>query len=404
MKWGMLSAFSVSMLLGGTACGSDDPDYSDVTPPVVASVASTIGGIVSDKSGDVIAGATVTMTDSNAGTKTVQTDADGIYLFEEVQPGAYSLTVEAEGKQTAEGNVTVEDAEVMQRYIWNVALAADLVEHIAVSATETTSASVTTETLNGNEVAAVNITTVVPANAVSDVAQGEEVVIDMRPVYSIAGAERSAALGTKASAETLLTGSELKCNVEGATLNEPMELRMDVGDQLVSGAEVRRYKDGQWSAAKWTKDGDEIVVEADEFATYGVFVNIDYTLQEKNDPISFTQSIWDNLYGAQDVNVTSVPYSFKAGTEVTTSASDKLTGLLVEKLAQLYAAANTTVDREYPVNVTLPVGTKLEISATQKVITATISTLGSSATITNYSDVSINVTTSNRQHTGGGSL
>ena len=71
MKWGMLGAFSVSMLLWGTACGSDDPDYSDVTPPVVASVASTVGGIVSDKSGDVIVGATVTMTDSNAGTKTV---------------------------------------------------------------------------------------------------------------------------------------------------------------------------------------------------------------------------------------------------------------------------------------------------------------------------------------------
>lgn len=404
MKWGMLSAFSVSMLLGGTACGSDDPDYSDVTPPVVASVASTVGGIVSDKSGEVIAGATVTMTDSNAGTKTAQTDADGIYLFSDVQPGVYNLTVEAEGKAAEEGSVTVEESDVTQRYIWNVALAADVVEHIAVSATEATQGDLTTETLSGNEVATVNMTTVVPANAVGGVAEGQEVVIDMRPVYSIAGAERSAALGTKASAETMLAGSELKCNVEGATLNEAMRLRMDVGDQLVSGAEVRRYKDGQWSAAKWTKEGDEIVVEADEFATYGVFVNIDYSLEEKNNPISFAQGVWDNLYGAQDVNITSVPYSFKAGAEVTTTASDKLTGLLVEKLAQLYAAVNTVVDREYPVNVTLPVGTKLEISATQKVITATISALGSSATITNYSDVSINVTTSNRQHTGGGSL
>lgn len=404
MKWGMLGAFSVSMLLGATACGSDDPDYSDVTPPVVASVASTIGGIVSDKSGDVIAGATVTMTDSNAGTQTAQTDADGIYLFEEVQPGTYTLTVEAEGKEAAEGTVTVEESEVTQRYIWNVALAADVVERIAVSSTEATKGSLTTETLKGNEVASVNITAVVPANAVGGVAEGEEAIINVKPIYSIAGAQRSAALSTKASAETLLAGSELKCNVEGATLNEAMELRMDVGDQLVSGAEVRRFKDGQWSAAKWTKDGDEIVVEADAFATYGVFVNIDYTLQEKNDPISFTQGTWDNLYGAQAVNITSIPYSFKAGTEVTTTASDKLTGLLVEKLAQLYAAATATVDREYPVNVTLPVGTKLEISATQKVITATISALGSSATITNYSDVSINVTTSNRQHTGGGSL
>lgn len=404
MKWGMLSAFSVSMLLGGTACGSDDPDYSDVTPPVVASVASTVGGIVSDKSGEVIAGATVTMTDSNAGTKTAQTDADGIYLFSDVQPGVYNLTVEAEGKAAEEGSVTVEESDVTQRYIWNVALAADVVECIAVSATEETSGSIDTETLKGNEVAMVNMTAVVPAGALDGVAEGEAATIDMRPVYSIAGAERSAMLETRASAETMLAGTVLSCSAEGASLNSAVELRMNVGDQLVSGAEVRKYKDGQWSAAEWTTDGNDIVVEADEFATYGVFTEINYTLSESNQALSFSQGIWDNLYGSQAVSVTSIPYSFKAGAEITTSASDKLTGLLVEKLAQLYTAVSATVDREQPINVTLPIGTKLEISGTQKVTTATISGLGSSATITYYGDVSIQVTTSNRQHTGGGSL
>ncbi|WP_278365885.1 carboxypeptidase-like regulatory domain-containing protein, partial [Phocaeicola barnesiae] len=159
-KWGMLSAFSVCMMLGTTACGDDDPDYSDVTPPEVSSVPSTIGGIVSEKSGDVIAGAKVILTDSNAGTKSTQTDTNGVYLFEDVQPGTYTVTVEAEGKVSEESTVTVEESEYTQRYIWNIALAADVMEQIAVSATETTTASFSTETLKGNEVAAVDITAV----------------------------------------------------------------------------------------------------------------------------------------------------------------------------------------------------------------------------------------------------
>ena len=378
-KWGMLSAFSVCMMLGTTVCGDDDPDYSDVTPPEVSSVPSTIGGIVSEKSGDVIAGAKVILTDSNARTKSTQTDTNGVYLFEDVQPGTYTVTVEAEGKVSEESTVTVEASEYMQRYIWNIALASDAVQQITVSNTETTTASFTTETLKGNEVAAVDVTAVVPANAVAGVEEGQEVLINIRPVYSIAAAQR---LASRATAETMLTGSEVSCNVEGATLREAVELRLSVGERLASGAEVRKYKNGEWTTASWTTDGNDFVIKADEFATYGVFMSISYTLS--------------------DMTIASASYSFKGGTEVTTTASDKLTGLLVEKLAQLYAAASTTVTRSYPLNVTLPIGTKLEISGTQAVTTASISGLGKSATITHYGDVKINVQTSNRTHTGGG--
>lgn len=108
-KWGMLGVFSLSLMMGTTACSDDDPDYSNVTPPEVASVASTIGGIVSDRSGDAIAGAKVTLTGSSS--KSTQTGDDGVYLFEEVTPGTYTVLVEADGKVSEEGTVTVANSE-----------------------------------------------------------------------------------------------------------------------------------------------------------------------------------------------------------------------------------------------------------------------------------------------------
>lgn len=400
LKWGILSVFSVSMMMGTTACSDDDPNYNDVTPPEVEAVASTIGGIVSEKSGNVVTGAQVTLTDSKAGTQSTQTDTDGVYLFEDVQPGTYTVTVEANGKVSETSTITVEESEYMQRYIWNISLASDERAQVAVSATETTSTNFSTETLKGNEVATVDVTATVPANAVAGVEEGQEVVIGIKPVYSIAGAERSTNVLSRATAETLLTGSELSCNVEGATLDKAIELRMDVGEELVSGAEVRKYKDGKWTTVDWTADGTDIVVEAEEFATYGVFINISYTLKDSQQAVTFEQSVWDNLYGSKEMNIASATYSFKGGTEVTTTATDKLTGLLVEKLTQLYSSASTTVTREYPLNVTLPIGTKLEISGSQTITNATITGLGKSASITNYGDVTIKVTTSNREHTG----
>lgn len=399
-KWGMIGMFSMTLTLGMTACGSDDPDYSNVMPPTVEAVASTIGGIVSDKSGDVITGAKVTLSDSNAGTKSVQTGTDGVYLFEDVQPGTYTVTVQAEGKVSEASTVTVEESEYMQRYIWNISLAADVEEKIVVSATEETSGNFTTETLKGNEVAQVSVTAVVPANAVEGVEEGQEVIIGVKPVYSIAAVERGRSFSARATAETMLAGSELTCNVEGVDLKEAVQLHFSVDEQLVNGAEVRKYKDGKWSAANWKANGNDMVVEADDFATYGVFLDITYSLSDSQQAVTFTPSVWDNLYGSQEMNVGSASYSFMAGTEIMTNASDKLTGLLVEKLAQLYTATATTVTRSYPLNVTLPIGTKLEISGSQTVTTASISGLGCSATIKQYGDVTVSVNTSNRLHTG----
>lgn len=398
LKWGALGVFSMSLMVGITACSDDDPDYSNVTPPEVESVASTIGGIVSDKSGNVIAGASVKLEANGSKAESVKTGSDGVYLFEDVKPGTYTVSVEADGKIGASSAVTVENAETMQRYIWNVSLAADVEELITVSTTGETSGSIDTETLEGNEVAMVEVTAVVPADAVDGVEDGQDVVVAVKPVYSIDDAEQR---NSRAEAETMLTGIELTCNVEGATLKEPVKLRFAVDETLANGAVVKMYKNGQWSQVSWTVEGDDIVVEAREFAVYGVFVTINYTLTDAKQAVSFTQSVWDNLYGSQPLTVGSASYSFKAGAEISTTAQDKTTGLLIEKLAQMYTATSTTVTRSYPLNVTLPVGTKLEISGSQLVTTASISGLGSTATLKQYGDVSISVRTSNRQHTGG---
>src|SRR5579884_1984441 len=58
----------------------------------------SITGVVHDPTGAVIPGAKVTLTDTARGfTYPYVTDANGRYIFNQLQPGAYSLRVEANG-------------------------------------------------------------------------------------------------------------------------------------------------------------------------------------------------------------------------------------------------------------------------------------------------------------------
>ena len=57
-----------------------------------------VQGIVTDASKAVVAGATVTLTNVNTGVKTTrQTSTTGLYLFDNVDPGTYSISVEMAG-------------------------------------------------------------------------------------------------------------------------------------------------------------------------------------------------------------------------------------------------------------------------------------------------------------------
>src|SRR3954451_14351585 len=59
---------------------------------------SKVSGIVTDQSGGLVVGATVTLSNLNTGIKVVRnTSESGLFVFDLIDPGAYSVTVEATG-------------------------------------------------------------------------------------------------------------------------------------------------------------------------------------------------------------------------------------------------------------------------------------------------------------------
>ena len=59
---------------------------------------SRVTGTVEDNSGAAVAGATVTLTNQGSNTAlTTQTSGSGVYVFDLVQPGNYTVTVEKAG-------------------------------------------------------------------------------------------------------------------------------------------------------------------------------------------------------------------------------------------------------------------------------------------------------------------
>lgn len=71
--------------------------------------AGAIQGTVTDPSGAVVPGATVTITDTAKGSQNVlKTTSSGFYVSEALEPGKYALTIEAPGFSTAKLNLVVQ--------------------------------------------------------------------------------------------------------------------------------------------------------------------------------------------------------------------------------------------------------------------------------------------------------
>lgn len=171
VKLGMFAFLGLALATGLVACSDDDPDYGNVTPPTVAA-SHSVSGRVTGMDGNGLS-ATVTMN----GTST-QTNADGTFLFENVATGTYTLTAAADGKQTKETTINVTESGSGANVVWNVALPAEG-KTVAVSATGDTETAVTSETIEGNEDAAVTVDVTVPEAALPE---GSSVVIT--PVYN----------------------------------------------------------------------------------------------------------------------------------------------------------------------------------------------------------------------------
>lgn len=118
------------LTMGVAGCSDDDPDYDNVTPPVVEVASNTLTGVITSLSGEGISGAKVSLGEGNSAT----TDANGVYLFKDVKAGTYQLKAEAEGKLSQTGTLTVADVKKSQNLVWNAALASDVKKEVSVSA------------------------------------------------------------------------------------------------------------------------------------------------------------------------------------------------------------------------------------------------------------------------------
>jgi hypothetical protein len=376
------------LTMGVAGCSDDDPDYDNVTPPVVEVASNTLTGVITSLSGEGISGAKVSLGADNSAT----TDANGVYLFKDVKAGTYQLKAEAEGKLSHTGTLTVADVKKAQNLVWNAALASDVKKEVSVSADAPSEGKVETETLKGNEEAKVEMKVEVAAGTVDT-----DVKVIISPLY------REEDVVTRAAGETMLVGAALSCDKEGVSLKKAIELSFELDTELAGKVEVKQYKNGEWVKADSRVEDSHVVVAASEFASYGLFLGVEFSEKKSTEAVEFEQSKWDNLYGSKDMSVGEAAYTYKVGTEISTEGTvSKLTALLIEELAQRFGATATTLNGSYPINVTLPVGTMLEISGVQEEWGVSASALGKSASGTCHGNVVIEVATSNRQHTGGG--
>ncbi len=389
LKFGVFALLGVTLSLGVPSCGDDDPDYSDVTPPTV-SVTHSISGRVTSVSGEGLT-ATVSM-----GTETVTTQADGTFAFENVSAGTYTLRAEATGKIAKETTVTVSDGE-SNNPVWNVSLSNEGTT-ITVQADGSASGDVTSETLEGNDEAAIVTKVTAPAGAVET---GEEIIIT--PIYSTSEVATSRSItGTRAEESTLLIGTSVSCSNPSAALQQPVSLEYDLDPEVAQTISAQKYVSGQWVDAEFSvADDGTVTVVADQFTSYTLSFVANITAAVTSETLTFTPNSWDNLYGSSAMSVASATYSYKIGTEISSAGTNKVTAYLIEILARAAGAGVTTAAGTYPINVTLPVGTAMNISGTQAVTTLTASALGRSVSGKQYGTVSVVTKTWNRQHTGG---
>ncbi len=396
LKYGVSALLGMSLTFGATSCSDDDPDYSNVTPPTVA-VTHSISGRVTGVNGEGLS-ATVSMNSTS-----VTTNADGTFVFEDVDAGTYTLKAEASGKISKETSVTVSNGSNAVNPVWNVSLSNAGTE-IAVKADGSAEGTVVSETLKNNENGEIEMTLTAPAGAV---ASGNEIIVT--PLYSLEEAADAASVrsvDTRATASTLLIGTKVSCSDASATLQngQTLKLEYDVDPDLATTITAQKYVNGQWVDAEYSVDKGKVTVTVDQFTSYSLLCNATISMSVSSEALTFNPDSWDNLYGSSDIIVTSSSYTYHIGTDITTSGTNRITAYLIDILARAAGAGVTTVTGTYPINVTLPVGTAMNISGEQEVITLTASMLSRSVSGKQYGTVSVITTAWNRNHTGGSNM
>ena len=395
--YGVSALLGLALTMGVTACSSsDDPKTTEVITVPEVKVINTITGMVSDKAGEPIKGAVVTK-----GTMTCTTGEDGFFNFDDVAAGKDSITVTATGKISAKSEVVIPDTKTGSNTVVNFTLANEGVK-LQKNDDGTMGAETETETLKGNEAGKIEMTVEAPADLLDD----EEAEVVITPTYSEEDTDLTTKASTRAADELYLAGTKVSCTKPGVKMKKSMTLTYFVDPAVALTMKVRKCVDGKWSDVANNKATNlhtgQVNIIIDEFATYALYCEGSMSGVASTEPLTFTQSTWDNTNGSSAMSVGNAEYSYKIGTDLK-AQTDKVLAYLVEMLARVAGATVKTTTGSYAINVSLPVGAALSVSGTQTVNTLTAKMGSKSITANSYGNVSISTKTWTRNHTGGGS-
>ena len=388
VKWGMFAFLGVTMVTSFAGCKDDDPDYSNVTPPTVTASYSVSGRVTGMDGNGLVA------TVSLNGT-TQQTNEDGTFLFENVAAGSYTLKAEAAGKQADSTTVTIAGNGGESNVVWNVALANEGTT-IALNTEGATEGSVTSETMEGNENGAVTVDVNVPDESVS---AGNSIIVT--PLYDVDNAVAASRATSSTSEPVMLIGTNVQSTDPNATLLNPITLTYDLNNEVAQAIHVKKYENNQWVDASFTVEGSQVKVTADKFTSYILLLDAKVTTSTSSESLTFEKSTWDNLYGSSALTLDKAAFTYHVGTKIDSSNADKISAYLAEIVARLTGSSLQTAKGNYSLNITLPIGTALQITGKQQVTTTTVSALNHSVSGTEYGNMTFSVKTYNREHTGG---
>lgn len=387
----VLAALAAGIMAVG--CTVHDPSYDDVVVPVVELKSITLTGVVSDKEGNPLSGATI-----EVGGKTVVTNADGIYIVTLDASGDYTVTASATGKYARSADLTVELSEVAQTVVQNFVLSS--VVTVVFSSEE--NAEEDTQYIEQNDPAVVTIT----GTVTTETEEGAQFAIDI--FYDESEIPSSKAVASKASVteEMVLFGFNFRqiSGTPGATATFTVSINKDVQDNV----KVKKLNEatGTWMPVVFESSDGFITIHNAEVGYFAVFCDITKEEIARTAAVSIDPSNVDNLYGGIPKTVSQISYSYYTGVDIDPAQAkkedDQMKALLLEKLAYDYGVSEAKkVDITQNVSFTVPVGTAVSFHGSQVLYDIVYSKGAKKAVGTVYGDVTVGYTSYNRRHDGG---
>lgn len=386
MKKFVLFAAAALSIAAFTSCKGEDIRIEPIAPPVVYAP-NTLSGYITDYQGKPIQGATVTY-----GDKTATTDAAGYFIFEDIKPGEYTVTASANNYFTNSTEITVSDIKQSQYITWNAILDRKVSQTVNVTVADGGEGEVTSDALQGNENANIDINVDVDPGSVP-----ENVNLYLTPIYT-----DDTDVISRADDEDLLIGATLWSDTPGLTLNKPVNIHFNVDGTVTTNVTTKILQNGTWVEVPFTTDETGVNVQTQTFTSVGLFFPVTLTKSATTAGIKMNPSSFNNIFGNAPLHADESSFSFRSGADYNVHGANSLEALLIERLARIMGPLYKVQNATYPLDLTLNVGTAATLSALQRNTIYTLTSRTHSVKGTLYGTVEVTVvTTVATDHEGG---